>query len=243
MALTQLPPLPPVKIFKPKFPHLQVLSDYRKEAPDSYWEKFPVNLQFPAVALIKHGTLKEMALDCGFPDLPLLEKICKDLERGADIGCSGPYRLPGKASNAPSAFENGQKVSDSIADWCSKGFVYGPVTDDKVPATAKFNGIMTRSKPSGGVRIILNLSAPAGFAVNEGINSEEFPAKMSSTTKWLEAIWSAGKNCLIMKSDWSDAYKHVPGMETGKGIQQRAGLRSLLQLSFSFPVSIPGTCQ
>ncbi len=71
------------------------------------------------------------------------------------------------------------------------------------------NGIMCRQKPNGSARIILNLSAPIGESVNDGICAEEFPAVMSSTSKWLEALDRAGQGALMMKADWSDAYKHV----------------------------------
>ena len=154
--------------------------------------------------------LKKLAEDNNFPDKKLLETICKDIRSGAVIGCKGPFRNPSRATNAPSALENGEKVTDAIADWVKKGFAFGPVHEDNVPSSAKFSGIMTRPKPSGAVRIIINLSSPKGSSVNEGINPEDFPTKMSSTTIWLRALNKAGKNCFITKCDWSDAYKHVP---------------------------------
>ena len=152
-----------------------------------------------------------MALAQGVPgmDKNMLALVLADLKSGAKIGCSGRFREPSKASNAPSAFDDGQKVTDAICDWVKKGFAYGPVELDDVPSEAKFSGIMTRSKPNGSVRIILNLSSPAGRAVNEGISAEDFPATMSSTSKWLTALNKAGRNCLISKCDWSDAYKHL----------------------------------
>ena len=79
----------------------------------------------------------------------------------------------------------------------------------QVPEKAKFSGIMTRPKPNGSVRIILNLSAPLGRAVNEGINNNQFPTSMSSTTKWLRVLRRAGKHAKMCKVDWSDVYKHV----------------------------------
>jgi hypothetical protein len=72
------------------------------------------------------------------------------------------------------------------------------------------NGILTRTKPNGSVRIILNLSAPKGFSVNDGINKEDFPASMSSTEAWLAVLNKLGRDCNIMKVDFADAYKHVP---------------------------------
>jgi len=81
---------------------------------------------------------------------------------------------PSKATNAPSAFDAGPQVTDAIADWINKGFAYGPVSLNEVPKNAKFSGIMTRPKPNGSVRIILNLSSPIGTCVNEGIDKDDF---------------------------------------------------------------------
>ena len=200
--------LPPPKVFTPKFA-LPILADYTKTAPPSYWANFPANYSWPATSLINPDLLRSLALESGFQDVPTLEKVYIDLKYGADIGCRGEFRRPGRASNAPSAFEQGPKVSDAIADWCKKGFAMGPIDDKDVPSDAKFAGIMTRSKPNGSARIILNLSAPLGRAVNEGIDNENFPTSMSSTSKWLEALHAAGRNCDMVKVDWSDAYKHV----------------------------------
>jgi len=59
------------------------------------------------------------------------------------------------------------------------------------------------------VRVILNMSAPRGSSVNDGIDTLMFPATMSSIHKWLVALAKAGRGCKIMKIDWADAYKHV----------------------------------
>ena len=134
-----------------------------------------------------------MALGVGTVDKQVLQKVLFDLRFGAKIGCKGPYRLPSRATNAPSAYEDGEKVTDAICDWVKKGFAFGPVDKDQVPAGAKLSGIMMRSKPDGSVRIILNLSSPAGRAVNEGIDSEDFPKTMSSTSKWFRALNKAGR--------------------------------------------------
>ena len=139
----------------------------------------------------------------------MLEIAYTDIKFGADIGCSGSFRDPTAATNAPSALLNGEKVTDSVADWVLKGFAYGPIPMSEVPKSAKFNGLMTVPKPNGSVRIILNLSAPLGSSVNDGINNDDFPASMSSTTKWLRSMNRAGRSCKFCKIDWADAYKHI----------------------------------
>ena len=218
VMLSPIPDLPPLKTFKPKFA-LPKLSNYEGAAPAAFWEQFPSNLIMPATSLVCPDRLKHLALEAGWKDLDLLEKICSDLRFGADLGCRGEVRKAGRARNAPSAYKDGEKVTDAIADWLKKGFAYGPVPPEDVPASAKFSGIMTRAKPSGSVRIILNLSSPKGSAVNEGIDNSEFPTLMSSTSKWLTALWSAGKCCLISKSDWIDAYKHCAVREEDLTLQ------------------------
>ena len=68
---------------------------------------------------------------------------------------------------------------------------------------------MTKAKPNGSVRVILNLSAPVGRSVNEGIDNECFPATMSSTRKWLRILHRAGIGGYFLKIDWSQAYKQI----------------------------------
>ncbi len=138
-----------------------------------------------------------------------MEPVLADIMQGADIGCTGSFRSPSTSSNASSAFEYGRQVTDAIASWVKKGFVFGPVELTKIPKDAKVNGIMVRPKPDGAARVILNMSAPAGNSVNDGIDITRFPAIMSSTKKWLAVLEKAGRGCVIMKIDWSDAYKHI----------------------------------
>ena len=125
-AVSSLPPLPPKKVFQPKFA-LPVLVDYRSPASEEYWEHFHTNLISPARSLIRGDVLERLALEAGGVDPVTLQKACEDLVSGAKLGCRGDARLPIKATNAPNAFEDGEKVSDTICDWIQKGFAYGPV--------------------------------------------------------------------------------------------------------------------
>ena len=163
--------------------------------------------------------LRDLAVQLGFRNKVILSKVVEDLVEGANIGCKGRFRQPGLATNAPSAVKNGHRVSDAVADWIHKGFAFGPVPLSEVPPEAKFNGVMTSEKPNGSVRVILNLSAPKGAAVNEGISNDEFPAFMSSTAKWVSALWKAGKGCRMAKVDFSDAYKHIAVRPADRNLQ------------------------
>jgi hypothetical protein len=212
------PPLPPPKVFKPKH-NLTVLLDYSKPAPPSFWETFPWYEVWPAKSAVSAAKIEGLAMALGCSDWDRLRVVCGDLTNGADIGCAGIYRKGSASSNAPSAMDFPREITDAVCDWVTKGFAFGPVDLADLPAGAKVNGIMCRVKPNGGARIILNMSAPSGRSVNDGIDNTQFPAAMSSTGKWLQVLDEVGRNCTILKIDWADAYKHVPVREADLNLQ------------------------
>ena len=202
------PEIPPAKVFKPKHP-LPAVADYKEPQPAEFWEKFPSNGSMVGKSTICPNKLRALAWSVGYRDVALLELVCRDLTDGANIGCRGPARLASVSSNAPSAFDFPEQITDAIADWIVAGFAAGPFQPADRPPAAKVNGIMCRQKPNGSACIILNLSAPKGACVNDGIISDEFPTTMSSTRKWLEVLDRAGRCCLMVKLDWASAYKHL----------------------------------
>jgi len=145
----------------------------------------------------------------GCDDHRRLLAVCKDLENGADIGCRGIGREPSVSTNAASSHDFGAEVTDAVASWVQQGIVAGPFKPSQRPKNAKINGVMCRMKPNGTARIILNLSAPRGFSVNDGIVADEFPTSMSSTAKWISVLDRAGRGCTMAKVDWAAAYKHI----------------------------------
>jgi hypothetical protein len=209
-SVSIVPEEPPGKQFKPKFPMLPVLSDYSQISSDDFWNVFPVNFIQPAKSNICADKLVEMAGKSGLGQDPEVLKVVQWVRHGAEIGCKGRFRAASVSKNTKGAYAAGRQVSDAIAAWVKQGYAFGPVEEDDVPAHAKINSILTRTKPNGSVRIILNLSAPRGFSVNDGIDKDDFPAKMSSTEAWLAVLNRAGRSCSVMKIDFADAYKHVP---------------------------------
>ena len=87
---------------------------------------------------------REFAVNAGFEDLELLEVVYSDLKFGAKIGCQGEFRKPSKSNNAPSAFEFGERVSDSICEWLKAGYAAGPFEFDEIPTDAKISGLMVK---------------------------------------------------------------------------------------------------
>lgn len=209
---------PVMKTFSPKN-GLPELECYRGAAPEWFWEKFPKNTEATKRSWICASKLRSVALAVGCTDWEALEKVCHDLQHGADIGCKGKFRSASRSKNATSVHEFPREITDAVCTWVKSGIVRGPVEGEEVPKDAKVNGIMCRRKPNGAARIIVNMSSPRGNSVNEGIDAAEFPAKMSSTGKWLEVLQAVGKGCKILKLDWAEAYKHVPVREEDLNLQ------------------------
>jgi hypothetical protein len=208
----------PKKNFRQKC-ELPRLGCYMGEFGDSYWAGFPMNKVTAPQSLMRADGLEAAARKWGCTDRTRLRVVCEDVTTGADIGCKEPFRAGSTAANAKSAAKFGEQVSDAIAVWVQKGFAAGPYEEEEVPHNAKINSILCREKPDGSVRIILNLSAPEGISVNDGIDSDDFPTIMSSTDKWLRALDETGRGCWIMKCDWSDAYKHIAVREEDQVLQ------------------------
>ena len=202
------PPPLKKKIFKPKH-DLPVLEDYKKSPDMTFWEKFPKNYKYPGKSQIEATELEELCKEAGVEG-EMVDNVLHDIAHGADLGCVGPARNPTRSKNSASSYDFGPQVTDAVADWCAKGFCYGPITESLVPEEAKVSGIMCREKPNGSARVILNLSSPEKQSVNDGIAKDLYPAQMSSTEQWLEVMNKAGRNCNIAKTDWGDAYKHLP---------------------------------
>jgi hypothetical protein len=208
-AVTQPDPLlPDKKVFKAKH-QLPPITDYTTNPGPDFWAQFPSNKITVGKSTICPHKLRNLAWAVGYNNNELLDKVCKDLENGADIRCKGAARSPTISSNAPSALEFKEQVTDAVADWVAAGFAAGPFSPSDRPAASKVNGMMCRQKPNGSARIILNFSAPKGNCVNDGISNEDFPTTMSSTKKWLEVLDKAGKGALMAKLDWASAYKHI----------------------------------
>ena len=201
-AEKETPAVPALKEFRPKM-GLPKLNNYAKFPPAGYWNHWPKRTfeqTLPAKSCVSSTKLKELANQYGYTDWARLERVVERLNINAHIGCQGRGRLPTFSGNAKSATEFGDRVADSLAEWIKDGIMVGPLDEEEIPwDDITVSGIMVRLKPSGKARIIVNLSAPSNEegpgSVNSGINVEDFPAKMSSTAKFVESLFKGGPKC------------------------------------------------
>ena len=224
-------PLPPLKQHKFKY-NLPTLESYdAKEVPDSFWinwKKLPLNQAVDTnQSWICPAALRQAARRRGVqPDG--LEKTCTMLEEGANIGCVGRGRLPTRAKNSDRVLGDGKILCDVLQDWICKGIAAGPLTLEELQQVFgeeyTVNTLTTRPKPTGALRIIVDMSSPRdrdeevpGWlwapslpgAVNTSIDPAKFPARMSSVKAFIRMLYSVGRGAVVCKIDWCDAYKHM----------------------------------
>ena len=145
------------------------------------------------------------ARKAGHPDMGTVLEIVRDLRHGCDLGTRGEFLCPSTSTNAPSAFQYGDRVTDQIVDGIKSRIMIGPMTKGQIPFdSVKVNGIMVKLKDDGKARIILNMSRGEPFCVNDGMEVDErFEVTMASTKMWLRSLQSAGRGSWICKLDWS----------------------------------------
>ena len=207
-----IPDEPPMKKFKPK-QNIPCLASYKTNPDKSYWDSWP-KLGWEKGKNIKSkidpDVLKKMGYETKYPFPCLLEQIYRDVKFGADLGVNMECQVSSKATNLPSAYEDGMKVSDELASWITKGFVVGPLDESEIPfQKVKISGLMTKVKPNGAVRPILNFSRGSPKSVNDGMNKKGFSAVMSSTENWVRILLRCGENARFSKNDWANAYKNI----------------------------------
>ena len=214
LVAQELKPIPEVKlkVFVSKYEDMK-LEDFAKDPGEVFWKKVKradweeMKDRKANIDVVK---LEELARKTDFPNEAILEKILSDLREGARIGVKEEYRVSSSSTNAPSAIEHGQEVTEALLDWLEDGFVIGPFSKEEVPfEKMKLSGLMCRMKPNGKARIIINLSKGKPTSVNEGIDKMEFPTKMSSTKAWVMIMLRCGRNCKFVKCDWASAYKQI----------------------------------
>ena len=123
------------KIYTAKYNNPK-LDDYGAEPPVGFWETFP-KASWEKDSVLEGGidgpTLVKMAEGFDYPDSCLLGKVYKDLREGAKLGVVEEYRVSSTSTNAVSALDNGEEVTDALAGWIEDGFAIGPYSKEDMP--------------------------------------------------------------------------------------------------------------
>ena len=210
-----IPPKPPKKVVEMVNPEVPELHDYEKDAPESFWRKFPANRNWRGGTPFKLDTVVlwewvvKVGASVGLVDL--YNDVVRDIEEGADLKVGKEY-VSEMSKNAKSATgkEWGRAVTDSIVTGCKTKIFAGPFKANELPhKLPAVNSLQVAPKANGKPRIILNMSDPPGSGVNAFIDKREYPPIMVGMKEILVALNYLGRGAKFFKCNWNSAYKHV----------------------------------
>ena len=141
------------------------------------------------------------------PDRDFAAFMCRGLTHGFRIGFDQTSLLGEPPPNFQSVRDNPSTVDSYIANEVALGRLV--VSTD--PTTRKNPiGIIPKLHQPGRFRLIVDLSAPRGRSVNDGISKLQCSLQYTSVDRAARLVASCGHGALMAKTDLSSAYRHVP---------------------------------
>ena len=140
-----------------------------------------------------------------------LQYITQGLREGFQFGFSGSLSSVQRASrNMLSAIQNPEVVRDYLVRECMEGRIISPLLLSDFPRihTSRF-GVIPKSLP-GKWRLIVDLSAPEGHSVNDGIREDLCLLKYVMVDEAAQAVLELGQGAQLAKVDVCSAYRTIP---------------------------------
>ena len=156
----------------------------------------PIVLQALEIELLAH------------PDPAFVAHLLDGLRYGFRVGYDGP-RHSLLCENLASAFVSPEIVSAYLAKEVQLGHTAGPFWQ---PPFANFRsaGIGVIPKKSGGHRLIVHLSAPAGASINDGIPEDLYSLEYITVDVVVGHVIRHGKGALMYNVDIRHAFRNIP---------------------------------
>ena len=145
------------------------------------------------------------------PDKQFVRYILEGLAGGFHIGMNPNQQCISARDNMRSAKENPQPVNDYLATELAAGRIVGPFEPHELPngQVSRF-GVIPKANQPGKWRLIVDLSSPNGYSVNDGIAPELCSLKYASVDQAVENILGLGQGTLLAKVDVEHAYRNIP---------------------------------
>ena len=142
------------------------------------------------------------------PDRDFVHHVLHGLTFGLNIGVENAMG-PGSHSNNFSALRYKKLVSVALQKEIANGCISGPYA---TPPFVHFHcsPITAVAKPNKSVRLILDMSAPRGDALNEFIDPDKFSCHYSSFDQAIAMIVGIGEGAFMCKLDLKNAFRLCP---------------------------------
>ena len=172
------------------------------------WDGHPLGLgRFPLLA-VSTSSAKSPLTNCRL--CPVACYAASGLTNGFHIGFDHRCRLRCNGRNHPSATEHPLIVQQHIEVERARGSLVGPLPPS-LAATVHLSPLGLVPKPhSDKWRLIVNLSSPEGYSVNDGICPDLTSVVYASVDNAVEIIRHLGPGTELVKIDLKDAYRVIP---------------------------------
>lgn len=144
------------------------------------------------------------------PDRDYVDYLITGMREGFRIGFSyGTHQCKKCSDNMRSAKQHPQVVRDYILKECEAGRLLGPFDPQAFPEVhvSRF-GVIPKADP-GNWRLILDLSAPEGASVNDGIDPRVCSLSYMTVDDAARAIEATGVGAILAKVDIKSAYRMI----------------------------------
>ena len=143
------------------------------------------------------------------PDPRFANYIRRGFQQGFRIGFSNPSSpLRDTSRNHPSAYQHTNTVSEHLATEIRAGRIIR--ADPPSPTHINPLGLVPKSGQPRKFRLIMDLSSPHDYSVNDGINPELCSLKYAAIDQAMLFIQIFGRGALLAKIDLQNAYRVVP---------------------------------
>ena len=152
---------------------------------------------------------KWVELSANLPDTDLRNYVLVGLQEGFRL-CFNDTPLASATRNSQSAYKHPDVVDEYLSEELQRGSIVGPFACPPMENLhiSKF-GVIPKSAP-GEWRLILDLSSPSGFSVNDGISPEDSSVHYQTVDQAIDAITLVGRGALLSKFDVERAYRNIP---------------------------------
>ena len=144
------------------------------------------------------------------PNQSWVTHLITGIRQGFRIGLQKHPRCRSSPHNAPSAEQQGSVVSDFIATQVKAGCMIGPLPPAQCPGVITSSLAVIPKKSPGRFRVIVNLSAPERYSVNDNLHRDLTHVAYSSVDDAALLLHHLGQQALLAKIDIQDAYRLIP---------------------------------
>lgn len=147
-----------------------------------------------------------------YPDQPMAQFFLEGIQAGFRIGVVGDIsNFKSAKKNLQSAMKHAHVVQEYLSTEVKEGRLAGPFPKSLVPSAhiSPF-GVIPKSNQPGKWRLIVNLSHPSGYSVNDAIPKELCSISYVTIDDATKRIVELGTNTLLAKIDIKSAFRLIP---------------------------------